>query len=209
MYRFSKYEKLDLIKYINELFKQKNNLLILKIKSKGFRSEHINITSMQELNDFINNVDDVFEKDNEIWVVSSSVIECWRCRIYLSADFAIPDKVEMAFSVDDHILDHLQSNNFNTPYLCFEKSQTDNSFKLVKQVGDCVVQAENIVKDIMQKYKNEFKAVKKDLEFLQIQGISLDCRVNDGYDFHDFDVSYEEIPKVIQFYVSSYINNKK
>jgi hypothetical protein len=31
LYRFSKYEKLDLIKYINELFKQKNNLLLVLI----------------------------------------------------------------------------------------------------------------------------------------------------------------------------------
>ena len=45
-----------------------------------------------------------------------------------------------------------------------------------------------------------------DLNFIGIDGISLDVRVDSGYDFHDFDVSYENIKKVIDYYLPQ-LNN--
>ena len=82
LYRFTKQEKQTLLDYVSELFKKNKSVLALKIKQEGYRSEHININSEENLNEFFRNIDNIFSEDNEIWIVSSSVIECWRCRIY-------------------------------------------------------------------------------------------------------------------------------
>ncbi len=38
-----------------------------------------------------------------------------------------------------------------------------------------------------------------------INGISLDVRINNGYVFHDFDVSYENVEKVINYYLKDIV----
>lgn len=80
LYRFIKPEKNELNEYMTSLFNKNKSVLALKIRQTGYRSEHMNINSEDNLNNFIKNLDNIFEEDNEIWVVSSSVIECWRCR---------------------------------------------------------------------------------------------------------------------------------
>ena len=47
LYRFCKSDKDELINFAKELFSKKSNLLALKIKPTGYRSEHINITTPQ------------------------------------------------------------------------------------------------------------------------------------------------------------------
>ena len=59
--------------------------------------------------------------------------------------------------------------------------------------------AEEDNQKLINKYTNK---IKKDLEIINIDAISIDCRVNDGYDFHDFDVSYGDVQKVVDYYVS-------
>ena len=63
-------------------------------------------------------------------------------------------------------------------------------------------QCQEILKDVLYKYSSNFVKIKKDLEIMNIDAISIDCRVNNGYDFHDFDVSYGDIQKVVDYYVS-------
>ena len=76
LYRFTKQEKQELIKYISSLFNKNKSVLALKIKQSGYRSEHINITSEKDLDNFIKNLNNIYDKDNEIWIVSSSIIKC-------------------------------------------------------------------------------------------------------------------------------------
>ena len=201
LYRFTKNEKKELIDYVSKLFKKNKSVLALKIKQIGYRSEHININSEENLDEFKKNIDNIFNEKNEIWIVSSSVLECWRCRIYLSNDDA-NDKVEMAYSYDDHILDHINSDN-NVPYVYYTVDK--NNFKILNtNLPEQKIQQTNlIIKDIFSKYYTNFKNVKDDLDFIGINGISLDVRVNNGYDFHDFDVAYEDIQKVVKYYVSN------
>ena len=210
LYIFPKSDKDKLIKYVTKLFNVKPNLLVLKVKPTGYRSEHINITNKLEFDNFIASVDDIYGENNEIWVVSSSVLNCWRCRIYLSADLNLPDRIEMAKSDDDHILDHIAAGNKNVPYVCFVKA-LGNNFELTEtNVDNNTLQTcQKIIKDIYSKFSYDFKSVKEDMELLKIAGISLDCRVNNGYDFHDFDVSYGEVKKVVDFYVPMYLEKQK
>lgn len=90
----------------------------------------------------------------------------------------------MAYSYDDHILDHIGSNS-KVPYICYRKQ--GKNFKILN---------------------TNLKEIKEDLNFIDIDGISLDVRVNNGYDFHDFDVSYESIEKVINYYLPQLTNKK-
>ena len=199
LYRFTKDKKQDLLNYVTLLFQKNKSVLSLKVKQKGYRSEHININTEKLLNEFKENIDNIFSEENEIWIVSSSVNECWRCRIYLSSDDT-NDRIEMAYSYDDHILDHINLNN-EVPYIYYKFE--NNNFL----VSNTNLSKENtqetllIIKDIFSKYYVNFKNIKKDLDFIGINGISLDVRINNGYDFHDFDVSYEDISKVINYYL--------
>ncbi len=199
LYRFTKSEKASLINFVTSLFKKNKSVLSLKVSKNGYRSEHINIDSKEKLNEFKENIDNLFSDDNEIWVVCSSVIECWRCRIYLSNDNE-NDRIEMAYSYDDHILDHINLND-DVPYIYYKIK--NNNFL----VSDTNLSEEKrqetllIIKDIFKKYSVNFKNIKNDLEFIGINGISLDVRINNGYDFHDFDVSYEDIAKVVDYYL--------
>jgi len=207
LYRFCKSDKDELINFAKELFSKKSNLLALKIKPTGYRSEHINITTPQELQTFFDSLDEIFCGDNEVWIVSSSSIDCWRCRIYLSDNAEISDKFEMAYSSDDHILDHLDYSLNNIKYLCWVKNNKTNTFELQKSTVDIGTEKQcySIVEDVVKTYKYEFRDIKLDIQALGIGGISLDCRVNNGYDFHDFDVSYGDVKKVVDFYTTPYI----
>lgn len=205
LYRFSKNEERALLDYVISLFNINKSVLALKVNQIGYRSEHINITSKNDLDNFIKNISNIYEKDNEVWIVSSSIIECWRCRIYLSN---YCDIIEMAYSYDDHILDHLNSN-LEVPYVCYKRY--GNNFKIINtNIKEDNLQFPNIImKDILFRYSNRFKEIKRDLDFIGLNGISLDVRVNNGYDFHDFDVEYGSEKKVIDYYLSELKNIKK
>ena len=199
LYRFTKSEEKDLIDYVTLLFGKSKSVLALKIKQIGFRSEHMYIDSKKALDEFKANLDDFFDENNEIWIVSSSVKECWRCRIYLSSD-GKSDRAEMAFSQDDHILDHINSE-IKVPYIFYKVENNDFSVSKTNLSGKEVQETLSILKDIFSKFYVNFRRVRQDLEFIGINGISLDIRVDDGYDFHDFDVSYQDVSKVINYYL--------
>lgn len=207
LYRFIKQEKKELIEHISLLFSKNKSVLALKIKQTGYRSEHIKINSEDDLNSFIKNLDNIYEEDNEIWVVSSSVIECWRCRIYLS-NSSSNDSIEMAYNYDDHILDYI-GLDLEVPYIYYQK--VENKFKILNtNLKDNRIQESNlIVQDILYKYSKKFKEIKEDLDFIGIDGISLDLRINNGYDFHDFDVAYGSVEKVINYYLPQLTNTRK
>ena len=200
LYRFIKQD-------VSSLFNKNKSVLALKIKQTGYRSEHMIIKSEEDLNNFINNLDNIYEDDNEIWIVSSSVVECWRCRFYLS-NGNNNDSIEMAYSYDDHILDHIDKDS-TTPYIFFQR--TGNSFRVLEtNLEDDKIQETNlIIQDILSKYSNKIRQVKEDLDFIGIDGISLDIRVNNGYDFHDFDVTYGNVDKVVNYYLPLLTNEKK
>lgn len=206
LYRFTKQEKKELIKYISSLFNKNKSVLALKIKQSGYRSEHINITSEKDLDNFIKNLNNIYDKDNEIWIVSSSIIKCWRCRIYLSNNDS-NDTIEMAYSYDDHILDHIGSNS-KVPYICYRKQGKNFKILNTNLKENETKKTSLIIQDILSKYSSNLKEIKEDLNFIGINGISLDVRVNNGYDFHDFDVSYESIEKVINYYLPQLTNKK-
>ena len=199
LYRFTKQEKESLIEYVTSLFNKRECVLALKIKETGYRSEHININSKTDLEKFINYIFESNDYD-EIWIVSSSVIDCWRCRIYLSKDSS-NDIFEMAYSSDDHILDHIVADS-NCPYVCYKKDE--NKFEIFNSNLDKIIsqEATTIMNDIITTYSHKFEEIRHDLKFIGINGISLDIRANDGYDFHDFDVSYKNTEKVINYYFS-------
>jgi len=207
LYRFTKREKQTLIDYVSTLFNKHNSVLALKIKQKGYRSEHININSEEDLNEFFRNINSIFSEDNEIWIVSSSVIECWRCRIYLSNE-DINDRIEMAYSYDDHILDHINLDS-KVPYVYYEKE--NGNFKVLNSniSPQKLEEAYLIIKDIFSKYFISFQKIKKDLNFINVKGISLDIRVNNGYDFHDFDVADEDVKKIVEYYLPNLNVTKK
>ena len=199
LHRFTKQKKDILINYVKDLFLESKNVLALKVKQTGYSTEHIEIHSDEALDNFLNNIDNIFDVDNEIWVVESSAIECWRCRIYISKN-GLNDMVEMAYSFDDHIIDHIDAAT-NVPYVCY---QLDDKIKVFKSTlaDDKLVESRRIVEDVLLKYASIFNKVRKDLDYLGINGISLDFRVNNGYNFHDFDVSYENVEKVIKYYLN-------
>ena len=204
LYRFTKKDKSSLLEYVTSLFNANGNVLVLKVKQSGYRSEHMSISSKTDLDNFVKNIVNIYDKDNEVWVVSSSSIECWRGRIYLSNN-NFNDTIEMAYSYDDHILDHIDSS-LKVPYVCYKKE--GNSFKVSNTNLDnnTLQTTDAILKDILYRYSSEFREIKEDLNFIGIDGISLDVRVDSGYDFHDFDVSYENIKKVIDYYLPQ-LNN--
>ncbi len=113
----------------------------------------------------------------------------------------------MAYSYDDHILDHISSNS-KVPYICYRKQ--GKNFKILNtNLKENETKKTNlIIQDILSKYSSNLKEIKEDLNFIGINGISLDVRVNNGYDFHDFDVSYESIEKVINYYLPQLTNKK-
>ena len=119
LYRFTKNDKSSLLEYVTSLFNANGNVLVLKVKQSGYRSEHMSISSKTDLDNFVKNIVNIYDKDNEVWVVSSSSIECWRGRIYLSNN-NFNDTIEMAYSCDDHILDHIDSS-LKAPYVCYKK----------------------------------------------------------------------------------------
>lgn len=199
LFRFTKQESRELIDYVSMLFNKNQSVLALKVKQTGYRSEHIDINSKETLDEFIKNLNNIYEEDNEIWIVSSSVVECWRCRFYLSKnDFN--DTIEMAYSYDDHILDHIDSNS-KIPYMRLKKE--GKNYKIIStNLNDEKLQEANfIIQDILCKYSHNFEIIREDLGFIGIDGISLDIRVNNGYDFHDFDVTYSDVLKVINYYL--------
>ena len=199
LYIFTKDEEKNLIEYVTSLFNKNESVLALKIKQTGYRSEHINIKSNVDLDNFIKNIANIFEEDNEIWIVSSSVIECWRCRIYLSNnDFN--DTIEMAYSYDDHILDHI-GFDLDVPYICYKWRKNNFEISNTNLTEENIKVPNAIICDILSKYSRKLQEIKKDLDFIGIDGISLDLRVNDGYDFHDFDVKYGNEKKVIDYYL--------
>ena len=199
--RFTKRQKEDLVSISKELFNKNQKLLLLKIKPTGFRSEHILIEDEVQFKEILSKIDEIFGKDNEIWIVSSSAKECWRGRIYIAAN-PRDDRVEMAYSFDDHILDHIDKD-VKTPYILYTKSAFGNQFfaKETNLSKEQTAKTDKYVLDMFAKYAYEIKKVREDLEFLGLNGISLDVRIDCGYDFHDFDVGYEDVKRVIDFYV--------
>ena len=207
LHRFIKDEQSSLLEYVTSLFNEKGNVLVLRVKQSGYRSEHMSISSKTDLDNFVKNIVYIYDKDNEVWVVSSSSIECWRGRIYLSNN-NFNDTIEMAYSCDDHILDHIDSS-LKAPYVCYKKE--GNNFKVSNtNLDNNTLQiTDATLKDILYRYSDKFCEIKEDLGFIGIDGISLDVRVNNGYDFHDFDVSYENIKKVIDYYLPQLDSVKK
>ena len=207
MYRFTKNDKSSLLEYVTSLFNANGNVLVLKVKQSGYRSEHMSISSKTDLDNFVRNIVNIYDKDNEVWVVSSSSIECWRGRIYLSNNTS-NDTIEMAYSYDDHILDHIDSA-LKVAYVCYKKE--GNGFKVSNtNLDNNTLQTTDVIlKDILYRYSSKFREIKEDLNFIGIDGISLDVRVDSGYDFHDFDVSYENIKKVIDYYLPQLNNVRK
>lgn len=199
LYIFTEEESKDLIEYINFLFNRNENILALKVKQTGYRSKHINIKSKLELNNFINNLKNIYQEYKEIWIVSSSIIECWRGRIFLSTK-KTNDMIEIAYSNNDHILDNIDSTN-DTPYACWKIESS--SLQLFKTNLDKkrLQEVNFIIKDIFSKYSKNFKEIKEDLELLGVDAISLDVRANEKYDFHDFDVSAGDTKKIVNYYL--------
>ena len=199
LYIYTRDEKEKLIEHIQLLFNKNKSVFLLKVKQTGYSSEHVSLDSKDSLNEFIRQIDDIYKTFSEIWVVSSSIIECWRCRINLSnEDF--DDTIEMAYSGDDHILDHIYSG-ITCPYILYKISESNLKTEKTNLKEKEIQETSLIVRDIMSKYKEQIQKIKDDLEFIGIDEISLDVRVNNGYDFHDFDVAYTSTEKVINYYV--------
>lgn len=204
LFRFTREDIISLREYVLYLFNKNQSVLALKVKPIGFKSEHMKISSIIELNDFLSNISSLFDSDilcsdNEIWVVSSSVIECWRCRIYLSR--VGQDIIEMAYSYDDHILDHIDFKS-DVPYISYTFKNGELSVFKKNLDKKRTMESNFIVNDIFRRYLNIFKSVTHDLECLNINGICFDVRVNNGYDFHDFDVSFDDTKKIIDYYMN-------
>lgn len=199
LYRFSKNEKKNLINYIKQLFNKNKSVLALKVQPTGYHSEYININSVKTLTEFIQNLNNIFGEHNEIWVVSSSVIECWRCRIYLTNNDS-NNMIEMSYSYDDHILDHISSDSI-VPYVCYKKERSKYILLNNNLEPQKLVEANYIMQDILNKFSKQLKKVREDLFIMGVNSISLDIRVNNGYDFHDFDVPNGDLEKVINYYV--------
>lgn len=106
----------------------------------------------------------------------------------------------MVYSYDDHILDHINSDTC-TPYVRYKKEGANYKLLNSNLETEQLNESRAILYDIFNKFSHEIKKLKEDLSFIGINAISLDVRVNNGYDFHDFDVSYEDINKVIDYYI--------
>lgn len=205
LYRFTKKDKNELLKHVESLFNKNKKVLALKIRNKGYRSEHINIKTKEQFESFIQNIENIYEKQNEIWIVSNEGTNCWRGRIYLSNKI---DMIEMAYSDDDHILDHM-SINIETPYILYKKENYTFKVSNTNLKEDELEQINNIVNDMLRRYSSKLQKIKEDLTIMNIEGISLDVRINKGYDFHDFDVTYGQVQKVIGYYLPQFSKNKK
>ncbi len=197
---FTKEETKNLISYLNYLYNKKENILALKVKQEGYHSVHVNIRSKLELVKFIEGLPTIYKEYSEIWIISSSITECWRCRIYLS-NTSPTDIIELAYSTDDHILDNIDSTD-TTPYACYRRS--DLSIELFKTNLDekTLEKIERIINNILFKYSKKLTEVKHELSILNVDEISLDVRINKTYDFHDFDVAYGKTKKVMDYYLS-------
>lgn len=66
LYRFTKNEQSSLLEYVTSLFNEKGNVLVLKVKQSGYRGEHISIVSKIDLNNFVRNIVNIYDEDNEI-----------------------------------------------------------------------------------------------------------------------------------------------
>ena len=110
----------------------------------------------------------------------------------------------MAYSHDDHILDHIGLES-KVPYIRYQIIKNSFKIKNTNMKENQIQEANSIVQDILHKYVDKFKEIKKDLDFIGIDEISLDIRVNNGYDFHDFDVTYGNVEKVINYYLGNNI----
>ena len=200
LYIFDATEKEALIDLINSLFEHNKSVLTLGVKKSGYRTKHMNIDSDEAKENFIANVSTIFDEYIEVWVVASSVKECWRCRILLSSSH--DDIIELAYSYDDHILDHLNCE-CATPYVCY-KSERNQFGVSVSKLNDAQLEETNfIVHDIYSRYSSIFEGIRTDLQIMKIDNISLDVRIDDGYYFHDFDVAYGDTQKVVDYYVQN------
>ena len=61
-----KNEQSSLLEYVTSLFNEKGNVLVLKVKQSGYRGEHISIASKIDLNNFVRNIVNIYDEDNEI-----------------------------------------------------------------------------------------------------------------------------------------------
>ena len=105
----------------------------------------------------------------------------------------------MAYSYDDHIL-NLIGPNLKVPHIIIkvgDNFKVSNTNLTDNKINESIL----IIKDILHKYSSKFKEIKKDFDFIGTDGISLEVRVNNGYDFHDFDVVYRDVEKVINYYL--------
>src|SRR5574344_1639534 len=109
LYIFPKSKKEKLLEYSKRLFKKNNQLLGLKVQTHGYNSQHILIKSLSEFKEFINQIDKIFDEFCEIWIITSCGEYCWRCRAYFS--LTNDEYIEMVYSDDDHILDHMNDIN--------------------------------------------------------------------------------------------------
>ncbi len=211
LYIFKKSQKTKLLQFAINLFNKNKTLLVLKVRQQGFKSEHINIDTQQALEDFILNVDTIFEKDNEIWIIESSTILSWKCRLYVSNTTNASDLIEMAFSYDDHILDHLgKNNNEQIPYITLKKSYENIEIEKSNLTDAQLQEIQNIVKRLYKNKGSVINQIKKDMEFIPLDNISFDFRFeNNKFDFHDFDVPPQSVQKVIDFYIPAYLNRIK
>lgn len=208
---FNKSQKAQMLDYVKSLFGASKSLLVLKVPPKGYRSTHILINGDDELENFANSADEIFGSSNEIWVISSTSKDTWRCRLYISNNINRPDMFEMAYSKDDHVLDHITANQIDVPHVLYFREFGSPEFKesVSNLSGEQKLQSNKIVSDIAKKFASQIADVRKDLEALSLNGISLDVNLNNGvYDFHDFDVAYDDLPRVIEFYSGSYLERK-
>lgn len=66
LYRFTKNEQSSLLEYVTSLFNEKGNVFVLKVKQSGYRGEHTSIASKIDLNNFVRNIVNIYDEDNEI-----------------------------------------------------------------------------------------------------------------------------------------------
>lgn len=188
-------------KYIYNLYKKSNYVLILKVKKTGYRSIHYIIDNDKKINKLKETIDDILNKKDELWVINSSIKYCWRCRLALSLNNE--DFIEMAYSNDDHILNNIENIN-KVKYINYN-FRNNKIIKTNLNKKD-IEETSYIVNDIKNKFMKEINKVKENMNILNVSVISLDIRVDNGYDFHDFDVAYDKIEKVIDYYIKLYNN---
>ena len=67
------------------------------------------------------------------------------------------------------------------------------------------------IKEIIKTLDEPKKDWAKSVIRIQYDGypVTLDIRINNGYDFHDFDVAYGSVEKVINYYLPQLTNTRK